>query len=455
MTRGSRLSRTSIDGEPVRGREGQMHAVQVVERRRLGRLRRLAAIVIGAGLASSVAGAATAVPVASRDPAVITDWNATAVATIVVDAGKANAEAFLWYGFTHAAIYNAVVGITRDYELYNWDIRGPRSASPEAAAAAAAHDVLLNYFPASAGRLNAAYAASLAKIPGGPAKFLGVRYGQRAAAHFIALRVGDGRQAPVTFDVPPAPGVWRPTPPAFAPMFDPWLGQVRPLLIESGAQFDPGRQPAMTSAAYTADYNEVKAFGSKTGSQRTAAQTETALFFSDTTLGPVQGSLRSLVTRRHLGISDSARLFAATDMSMADAVISAWYAKLKYAFWRPITAIRLAADDGNEATIADEAWEPLLVTPPYPDWPSGLCTVVAAWSRALTGILGTDDIDLDITSAAAGVTRHYDSAEKLNRDAIDARVWSGIHFRFADTAANTIGNHVGDWALDHYFAPLR
>jgi hypothetical protein len=115
-------------------------------------------------------------------------------------------------------------------------------------------------------------------------------------------------------------------------MFDPWLGQVRPLLIESGAQFDPGRQPAMTAAAYTADYNEVKAFGSKTGSQRTAAQTETAMFFSDIAIGPIQGSLRSLVTRHHLGISDSARLFAATDMSMADAVITVWYAKLKYAF---------------------------------------------------------------------------------------------------------------------------
>ena len=423
--------------------------------RRNPRARALAPLLIGVVLALEAAGTATARPAPSRNPTVITDWNATALATIALDAGKANAEGFIWLGFTQAAVYNAVVGITREYELYRWDVRGPRIASPEAAAAAAAHDVLLHYFPASESRLTAAYAASLSRIPGGVSKKLGIRYGQRAAARLIALRVGDGRFAPVTFETPPAPGVWRPTPPGFGPFFDPWLGQVRPLLLDSPTQFRPGPQPAMTSAAYTTDFNEVKAMGGKTGSGRTATQTETALLFSDIAVGPIQGSLRSLVTRHHLDISDSARLFAALDMSMADAVIIAWDAKLKYAFWRPITAIQLAADDGNDATSADGSWEPLIVTPPYPDYPSGLCNVFAAWSTALTRILGTDDIDLDITSTAAGVTRHYDSAADLMRDAIDARVWSGIHFRTADVVAAEMGTQVGDWAMDHYFAPVN
>jgi hypothetical protein len=406
-------------------------------------------------MAWGLAGTAAARPAPSSNPAVITDWNATAVATIVVDAGKGNAEGLLSYGFTQAAVYNAVVGITREYELYRWDVYGPRIASPEAAAATAAHDVLLHYFPASEGRLTAAYTASLAKIHGGVSKKLGIRYGQRAAARLIELRVGDGRFAPITFDTPPAPGVWRPTPPGFGPFFDPWLSQVRPLMLNSPSQFRPGAQPAMTSATYTAEFNEVKAMGAKTGSGRTAAQTQTALFFSDIAVGPIQGSLRSLVTRHHLNISDSARLFAALDMSMADAVIIAWDAKLKYAFWRPITAIQLAADDGNSDTSADGSWEPLIVTPPYPEYPSGLCNVFAAWSTALTRILGTDDIDLDITSATAGVTRHYDSAAKLMHDAIDARVWSGIHFRTADVVAAEMGTRVGDWSMDHYFAPLN
>ena len=164
---------------------------------------------------------------AAADPPVISDWNATAVDTIVADAGKANAEGFLWFAFVQAAVYNAVVGITRRYELYNWNARGPRGASPQAAAAAAAHHVLLDYFPASQARLDTALAASLAELPDDPATMQGIRYGERAADHLIALRADDGRFAPITFDMPPAPGVWRPTPPASAPFFDPWLAKCR------------------------------------------------------------------------------------------------------------------------------------------------------------------------------------------------------------------------------------
>ncbi len=148
----------------------------------------------------------------AADPQVISDWNAVAFDTIVVDAGKANAEAFMWFAFEQAAVYNAVVGITRQYELYNWNARGPRGASPQAAAAVAAHDVLLEYFPASQTRLDTALTASLAAIPDGPKKEQGIHYGERAADRLIELREGDGRFAPITFDVPLGPGVWRPTP---------------------------------------------------------------------------------------------------------------------------------------------------------------------------------------------------------------------------------------------------
>ena len=235
----------------------------VVRYRRRGRA---AAVVALAVLSMSFGGVDTsASPLQpAADPKVISDWNAIAFDTIVVDAGKANAEAFIWFAFEQAAVYNAVVGITRRYELYKWNARGPRGASPQAAAAVAAHDVLLEYFPASQGRLDTALAASLAKIPDRPKKKQGIHYGERAADRLIELRKDDGRFGPVTFDDPPAPGVWRPTPPAFAPFFDPWLAQLRPLLLDSPSQFRPGPPPAMTTQAYTDDFNEVKEMGSAT-----------------------------------------------------------------------------------------------------------------------------------------------------------------------------------------------
>jgi hypothetical protein len=407
-------------------------------------------------VSTSFSGTGTAAVSTEADPAVITDWNATAVATIVIDAGKANAEAFMWYGFEQAAVYNAVVGITRRYELYDWNVRGPRAASPEAAAAAAAHRLLLHYFPASQPRLDAALEASLAKVSDGPAEEQGVFYGERAADRIIELRANDGRNAPITFDTPLAAGVWRPTPPTFTPFFDPWLSQVRPMLLASPSQLRPAPQPPMTSDTYTRDFNEVKEVGAEASATRTPDQTETALFFSDTAVGPFQAVLRDLATRRALDISESARLFAAVDMGLADSVIAIWDSKFHYGFWRPITAIQMADDDGNPATIQDANWEPLLVTPPYPDYPSGLTSIVGVLSRVVSRTLGGGRVDLNITSIAAGppgspLTRHYEFAADLNRDAVNARVWSGIHFRTADVVANGIGTDIGDWGLDHHF----
>ena len=153
---------------------------------------------------------------------------------------------FFYFGIVQAAVYNAVVGITHEYDLYHWDVRGPRAASPEAAAATAAHRALLNYFPGSHTRLDTALAASLAKVPNGTAENRGIRYGARAAARIIALRTGDGRNATVAWEKPLAPGVWRPTPPANAAFLGPWLGQVRPLMLASPDQFRPAPPPGLT-----------------------------------------------------------------------------------------------------------------------------------------------------------------------------------------------------------------
>ena len=424
----------------------------------LPRARRRASLLVAVVLA--VSAGLTALPAAPAgadvaDPSVITDWNEVMVATVATDAGKANVEASMWFAYTHAAVYNAVVGITRRYELYHWSRFGPRSASPEAAAAVAAHDVLMEYFPDSASRLSDALDASLDAVPDGEAEEAGIEYGHRAAQRIIALRADDGRFGDTTFDEPEAPGVWRPTPPTFTPFFDPWLAELDPFIIQSPSRFRPGPPPGLQSETYTQEFKEVKRLGSLDSSARSAKQTETALFFSDIAIGALQASVRDLATRHGLDISESARLFAAVELSVADSAIAAWDGKLYYAWWRPVTAIHLASTDRNPNTRRDEDWAPLIATPPYPDYPSGLCNLMAAASRAIAGALDLEPgtTDLFLTSAAAGTTRHYTSRRDLVQDVIDARVWAGIHFRTADRVAADMGAVIARRALATHFQP--
>ena len=432
--------------------------VRVATRRR--RARGLRLLVAGTTLAMLVplvaltpATAATPTPAVLGDAAVISEWNAIAVSTFLGDTTKLPQESFLYLGFVEAAVYNAVVGIDGRYEPYRFHAHAPHWASAQAAAVAAAHRVLVEYSPYATATLDAAYAASLAQIPDGAAKTRGIAFGELAADTLIHQRIGDGRNAPILFTQPPGPGVWRPTPPAVLSMAVPWMGFVEPLLVHSGAQFGlPGPPPALTSARYTRDFREVKALGSVGSTRRTPEQTATALFFSGNATVQFNSALVDQVTVRHLDIVDAARMFAAVDMTLADAIISVWRAKYVYGFWRPITAIQLADTDGNPATTADLSWTPLLTTPPYPDYVSGYSGVTGAFTGALADILGTRHLHLTLISTAVlGVQRTYDSGRTLRQDVIAARVWLGIHFRFADTEGVEMGLRVADWALDHYF----
>jgi hypothetical protein len=421
---------------------------------------RLAAGVTCALLISLIpAGAADAASGhgAPDNAAVVAEWNAIAVRTLGGDTTKAPVESALYLGFVHAAVYNAVVGVKGRYAPYRFPARAPHHTSAQAAAVSAAHQVLVTYSPTAGTALDVAYATSLAQIPDGAAKDRGVAFGASAAATLIAQRTGDGRNATVQFTQAPAPGVWRPTPPAQLPFNVPWLAAVTPLLVRSPAQFgEPGPPPALTSARYARDFNEVKAVGSVTSTVRTPEQTGTALFFSGNGIVQFNAALRDQAAVRGLDLVDAARLFAAVDMTIADAVISIWHAKYLYGFWRPVTAIPLADTDGNAATTPDPAWASLLPTPPYPDYVSGYSGLTGSFGRALVNALGTHKLQLTLTSTAVpGATRTYDSARALNTEVVDARVWLGIHFRFADTAGLRMGQDVADYTVGHYFRPLH
>jgi hypothetical protein len=397
---------------------------------------------------------AQATPRVARDPAVIRTWDAIAVRTIVVQGLKPPPVAQLYLGFVSAAMYNAVVTIDGRFAPYTTQPRAHAHASPEAAAATAAYRVLSVYFPASAEQLTADYQASLARIPNGVGKVHGIRVGEDAARAIVRLREGDGRDANITLNVTPAPGVWRPTPPAFAPMLAPWLGFVRPLLLASPTQIPYAGPNALTSAAYTRDFNEVKAIGAAASATRTPAQTETARFWNDLVPVQYQAAFRDLATRYRLDIVHSARMLAILNMTAADAIIACWRGKYDIPLWRPSTAIQLADTDGNPATTADPAWTPLVANPPYPEHLSGHACLTGATANGLGFLLGRQNIDLVVSSAVTGTTRHYATERALNQETMNARVWLGIHFRKAVVEGNRLGHRVSRWALQHYFQPL-
>jgi hypothetical protein len=412
----------------------------------------LSVVAAGVSVASSGASAADAHHgSAPPDASAVVAWNATASAALGTDAALPAPTMAVGMAYVQAAVYNAVVGIEGRDALYKWNVHGPRAASVEAAVAAAAHRVLTSYFPVGQVRVDQAYADALAGIPDGWSKSAGVSFGERAASHLIAQRVGDGWHAPITYDQPATPGNWRPTPPGLAPYLGPWLGEMKPFMLRSSDQFRPAAPPALTSRRYARDVREVAELGAATSATRTAEQTEIARFFGGNLSVQLQGAYRDHVTRHALGIAAAARYFAVADLTAADAVITAWDSKFHFHNWRPVTAIRLADTDGNPGTTADPTWTPLIVTPPFPDYISGHTTVIGAVTAALTRLDGTSRVDLDLASTVTGTTRHYEQAATLNAEGIGARIWGGIHFRTADEKGAQVGMQVGRWTSARFF----
>jgi hypothetical protein len=379
----------------------------------------------------------------AADPAVITTWDAIAVRTVSVEGAKPPAVAQLYLGFMSAAVDDAVMAIEGDRHGGSHWAHGRWHASSQAAAATAAYRILAFYFPASAAALAADYQAALALIPDGRAKDKGIAVGEAAATRIELLRQADGRDdASIVYPSAPAPGVWRPTPPPLGPFVAPWVGFVRPLVLSSPTAFALHGPDALTSRRYTRDFEEVKAFGSAASTARTPDQTATARFFNDNVQVQYQAGFRDLATRHGLDIVQSARMFALLNVATADALISCWRAKFDFAFWRPITAIRLADTDGNPATTPDPSWTPLTGTPAYPDYPSGHACLTGATAGGLSALFGARHIDLNVSSAVTMTARHYESARALDDDTMDARIWLGLHFRRAMTDGNRLGHEV-------------
>jgi hypothetical protein len=233
----------------------------------------------------------------------------------------------------------------------------------------------------------------------------------------------------------------------------PWLGFVEPLLLDSPTQIPLPGPDGLDTTAYAQDLAEVRAYGAAEGSSRSAEQTDTALFWNANVVLQYQVALRDQVTRRDLDILESARAFVVMNTAGADALIACWRAKYDYAYWRPITAIRMADTDGNDATEPDPDWTPLVQNPPYPEYASGHACVTGAATDAFGSLFGEDSIDLNVSSSVTGTSRHYDTTDALDEETMNARIWLGIHFRRAMIDGNQLGHDVADWGITHYFQP--
>ena len=411
-------------------------------------------------LTSGIACASLSVAAAAHADAV-TDWNAISIPIIVTGTPvHPGATALLDSAMVQAAVYDAVVAIEGGFKPYAVTIPGAHG-NTAAAVAKAAHDVLVNRFPSAAtvATVESAYHTYLS-ANGIPEDDPGVAVGQQAAAGIIALRATDGsfpNPPPPPFTGGTDPGVWRPTPPANAPMLAPWLSSVTPFTLKSPSQYRPQPPPPLTSKQYADAYNEVKSMGSLTSTTRTPDQTDLALFWNANYQLIWNQVARDMATARIHDVAESARLFALVNLAMADAAITAWDTKFHFVFWRPITAIQLGDTDGNSRTVSDPTWQPLIASPPYPDYTSGANNVTGAATRALALFFETDEISFaahTTNPAAPTQTRMFDRFSDAAAEVVVARIWEGIHFRFADETARKQGRHVAQWAFSHALKPL-
>ena len=399
----------------------------------------VATVVVALGLTALSPTAASAQPPAS--PQVVLAWNVHAQTAIYEVARQSPTAGTRSFAMVQGAVYDAVNAIAgTPYEPYLVAPRAHRGDSMPAAVSAAAYRVLLSLFPAQADPLRAQYDEALDVIPDGLAKRRGIKVGEATAAAMIADRRDDGAFSDATWPVGTAPGMYRLTPPGFV-QAGAWYAFLKPFVVDNPAAYRVPGPPALDSAAYARQLNEVKSLGSATSTTRTNDQTEAAIWWDD--YRQVEWYIkRGLAADHALSPLETARMLAMVDVSTADAMISCYQQKRHWSFWRPVTAIPLADTDGNPATVADPAWTPLRVTAPSPEWPSGHACYTSSVMTALREFFGRDNLSFSAYSADSGTTRQYDSLSSARAELIEARIWGGVHYRGATLHGDRLGSTV-------------
>ena len=382
---------------------------------------------------------------------VITDWNEKAVAA----GAKERQAPFMQtrsLAIVHLAMFDVANAFERRWKPYRVQRSPAPGASRDVAVAAAAHFALIRLYPDQATDLDTSYRAALAAVPDGEPKSQGIQFGEQVAAEMLALRARDGADAPNTYRPFTTAGRYVPT---VFPVASNW-GQVTPFALEEGRQFRPAAPYPLNSPQWATDYNELKRLGSKTGSERSAEQTDIARLWEFTGQGLYHLIPQQLSAAKDLDVLEKARLFALFTMAMADAYIAVFDAKYAFNFWRPVTAIRNGDLDGNDATERDPAWEPFIATPMHPEYPCAHC-ILAATAAAVAEAFFRDGVPpFSLTSPTApGVTRRFNRPLDFVAEAINARVYDGVHYRTSGQVGAAMGRKIGEYVVQHQLTPAR
>jgi PAP2 superfamily len=362
------------------------------------------------------------------------------------------------FALMHAAIYDAVNAIDGTHEPYLVRLPGvSRLASQDAAAAAAAHEILVRLYPAFQTMLDTQLQESLAPILDGADKTEGISVGQHVADTIMALRSHDGSDAQrIPYVFGSAPGNYQSTPPNFPkqPQFTHW-SQVTPFALETANQFRPGPPPALTSETYSEGFNEIKAFGITNSPASSADQALTGRFWNGAIQNYWNEITQSAAADHHLTTAQSARLFALLNLTFADAVIAFYDAKYTYNFWRPITAVRAADTDNNPETVADPNWLPEAgTTAPDPSYPGAHAVISGAGAAVLGSYFKGNHFNFTVTSEVLpGVERSFDDFGDAAEEAALSRIFAGQHFRFDLITGERLGHEVADFVVDHFLTP--
>jgi hypothetical protein len=386
---------------------------------------------------------------------IVVQWNGVASTTIVANGKVASVASGVWFAYVHLAVFDAVNAIDHRFQPYVFTANPPEGANQDAAAIAAAHRILVNYFPLQQTALDAQYAASRAALNDTGANIsAGEAVGEASAQALIAARASDGLLANVPYNPPVGPGFYQPTPPAFAAPLTPWLGQMAPFSMNGPAQFFPDEGPTpLDSQEWIDDYNEIKTLGALNSTVRTPEQTEIGLFWTEHTGQQYARAFGKLATDRGLSTSDSARLMAMLWTGYADAGIGCWNAKFSFSFWRPVTAIR--AGGGNPALVADPNWSPLANTPAHPEYPAAHGCATGVVSTILAGFFGTPNLQFSVDSLVTHTTHNFTSTNDLLSEVEHARIYAGFHYHHSVIQGKVLGTKVAHQLMQQFFRPAN